>query len=69
MLWAISLGRDTDTNAAVAGALLGARHGLELVPAVRSSSQTSVAVIWFSSGTTDSMERKRVSSSIRFGGR
>lgn len=32
VLWAISLGRDTDTNAAVAGALLGARHGLEAIP-------------------------------------
>ena len=32
VLWAISLGRDTDTNAAVAGALLGARHGVESVP-------------------------------------
>lgn len=32
VLWAISLGGDTDTNAAVAGALLGARHGLESIP-------------------------------------
>jgi len=32
VLWAISLGGDTDTNAAVAGALLGARHGVEAIP-------------------------------------
>jgi ADP-ribosylglycohydrolase len=31
--WAISLGGDTDTNAAVAGALLGCRHGVEAIPA------------------------------------
>jgi ADP-ribosylglycohydrolase len=30
--WAISLGGDTDTNAAVAGALLGARHGPGTIP-------------------------------------
>lgn len=30
--WAIGLGGDTDTNAAVAGALLGARHGVESIP-------------------------------------
>jgi GTP pyrophosphokinase len=30
--WAISLGGDTDTNAAVAGALLGCRHGVEAIP-------------------------------------
>ncbi len=32
VLWAISLGGDTDTNAAVAGALLGAKHGVEAIP-------------------------------------
>jgi len=31
--FAISLGGDTDTNAAVAGALLAARHGAEAIPA------------------------------------
>jgi len=31
--WAISLGGDTDTNAAVAGALLGCRYGPEAIPA------------------------------------
>lgn len=31
--WAISRGGDTDTNAAVAGALLGYRHGPEAIPA------------------------------------
>ena len=30
--WAISLGKDTDTNAAVAGALLGYRYGVEAIP-------------------------------------
>jgi ADP-ribosylglycohydrolase len=30
--WAISLGGDTDTNAAVAGALLGFRHGADAIP-------------------------------------
>lgn len=30
--WAISLGGDTDTNAAVAGALLGCRHGVDAIP-------------------------------------
>jgi ADP-ribosylglycohydrolase len=30
--WAISLGGDTDTNAAVGGALLGCRHGHEAIP-------------------------------------
>jgi ADP-ribosyl-[dinitrogen reductase] hydrolase len=30
--WAIGLGGDTDTNAAVAGALLGCRHGPESIP-------------------------------------
>jgi ADP-ribosylglycohydrolase len=29
----VSLGGDTDTNAAVAGALLGARHGRSALPA------------------------------------
>jgi ADP-ribosyl-[dinitrogen reductase] hydrolase len=33
VLWAISLGGDTDTNAAVAGALLGCRHGPDSIPA------------------------------------
>jgi len=32
VLWAISLGGDTDTNATVAGALLGARHGVDVIP-------------------------------------
>jgi ADP-ribosylglycohydrolase len=32
VLWAISLGGDTDTNAAVAGALLGCRHGPDAIP-------------------------------------
>ena len=32
VLWAISLGGDTDTNAAVAGALIGARHGVATIP-------------------------------------
>jgi len=32
VLWAIALGGDTDTNAAVAGALLGARHGPDAIP-------------------------------------
>jgi ADP-ribosyl-[dinitrogen reductase] hydrolase len=32
VLWAISLGGDTDTNAAVAGALLGCRHGPDSIP-------------------------------------
>ena len=32
VLWAIGLGGDTDTNAAVAGALLGCRHGRASVP-------------------------------------
>jgi ADP-ribosylglycohydrolase len=32
VLWAIGLGGDTDTNAAVAGALLGCRHGPDLIP-------------------------------------
>jgi ADP-ribosylglycohydrolase len=31
--WAIGLGGDTDTNAAVAGALLGCRHGPRAIPA------------------------------------
>jgi ADP-ribosylglycohydrolase len=31
--WAIGLGGDTDTNAAVTGALLGARHGEDAIPA------------------------------------
>ena len=30
--WAVSLGGDTDTNAAVAGALLGCRHGARAIP-------------------------------------
>jgi ADP-ribosyl-[dinitrogen reductase] hydrolase len=30
--WAIGLGGDTDTNAAVAGALLGCRHGPDSIP-------------------------------------
>jgi ADP-ribosyl-[dinitrogen reductase] hydrolase len=30
--WAIGLGGDTDTNAAVAGALLGCRHGADSIP-------------------------------------
>lgn len=30
--WAISLGGDTDTNAAVVGALLGCRHGVGAIP-------------------------------------
>jgi ADP-ribosyl-[dinitrogen reductase] hydrolase len=30
--WAIGLGGDTDTNAAVAGALLGCRHGPDAIP-------------------------------------
>jgi ADP-ribosyl-[dinitrogen reductase] hydrolase len=30
--WTISLGGDTDTNAAVAGALLGCRHGPDAIP-------------------------------------
>jgi ADP-ribosylglycohydrolase len=30
--WTIALGGDTDTNAAVAGALLGFRHGVEAIP-------------------------------------
>ncbi len=33
VLWAIGLGGDTDTNAAVAGALLGCRHGPDSIPA------------------------------------
>jgi len=32
VLWAIGLGGDTDTNAAVAGALLGCRHGADAIP-------------------------------------
>jgi len=32
VLWAIGLGGDTDSNAAVAGALLGCRHGRASVP-------------------------------------
>jgi len=32
VLWAIGLGGDTDTNAAVAGALLGCRHGAGAIP-------------------------------------
>jgi ADP-ribosyl-[dinitrogen reductase] hydrolase len=32
VLWAISLGGDTDTNAAVAGALLGCRDGPDSIP-------------------------------------
>ena len=32
VLWAISLGGDTDTNAAVTGALLGARHCVDAIP-------------------------------------
>ena len=32
LLWAIALGGDTDTNAAVAGALLGCRHGPDAIP-------------------------------------
>jgi ADP-ribosyl-[dinitrogen reductase] hydrolase len=32
VLWAISLGGDTDTNAAVTGALLGCREGPEAIP-------------------------------------
>jgi ADP-ribosyl-[dinitrogen reductase] hydrolase len=32
VLWAIALGGDTDTNAAVAGALLGCRHGPDVIP-------------------------------------
>jgi ADP-ribosyl-[dinitrogen reductase] hydrolase len=32
VLWAISLGGDTDTNAAVAGALIGCRDGEESIP-------------------------------------
>jgi ADP-ribosyl-[dinitrogen reductase] hydrolase len=32
VVWAISLGGDTDTNAAVAGALLGCRHGVQSIP-------------------------------------
>jgi ADP-ribosylglycohydrolase len=32
VLWAISLGGDTDTNAAVAGALLGCRDGADAIP-------------------------------------
>ncbi len=32
LLWAIGLGGDTDTNAAVAGALLGCRHGPDAIP-------------------------------------
>lgn len=32
VLWAISLGGDTDTNAAVAGALLGCRRGPDSIP-------------------------------------
>jgi ADP-ribosyl-[dinitrogen reductase] hydrolase len=31
--WAVSLGGDTDTNAAVAGALLGYRDGADAIPA------------------------------------
>jgi ADP-ribosylglycohydrolase len=30
--WAISLGGDTDTNGAVAGALLGCRQGVDAIP-------------------------------------
>ena len=30
--WAIGLGRDADTNAAVAGALLGCRDGVDAIP-------------------------------------
>ena len=30
--WAIALGGDADTNAAVAGALLGCRHGEQAIP-------------------------------------
>jgi ADP-ribosyl-[dinitrogen reductase] hydrolase len=30
--WAISLGKDTDTNAAIAGALMGCRDGVEAIP-------------------------------------
>lgn len=30
--WAIGLGGDTDTNGAVAGALLGCKHGIESIP-------------------------------------
>jgi ADP-ribosyl-[dinitrogen reductase] hydrolase len=32
LLWAIGLGGDTDTNAAVAGALIGCRHGPDAIP-------------------------------------
>jgi len=32
VLWAIGLGGDTDTNAAVAGALLGCRDGADAIP-------------------------------------
>lgn len=33
LVWTVSLGGDTDTNAAVAGALLGARYGAAAIPA------------------------------------
>lgn len=32
LLWVLRQGGDTDTNGAVAGALLGARHGLDAIP-------------------------------------
>lgn len=32
MLWIVNLGGDADTNAAVAGALIGARDGVEVIP-------------------------------------
>lgn len=32
LLWAVNLGGDTDTNAAVVGALLGARYGANAIP-------------------------------------
>ncbi len=32
LAWTISLGGDTDTNAAVTGALVGCRHGVEAIP-------------------------------------
>jgi ADP-ribosyl-[dinitrogen reductase] hydrolase len=33
LVWAVNLGGDADTNASVAGALLGARHGARAIPA------------------------------------
>lgn len=32
IVWSISLGADTDTNAAITGALLGATHGIDALP-------------------------------------